>query len=430
MPAQSYALYLPSSYEGERPAPILYCFDPRSRGAFCVELFREAAERLGYIIASSNNSGSDGPIEPNLDAIDAIWVDTHARLAIDDRRTYATGFSGGGRVANLMGQGLGLAGVISVGAGFPPSAPPRAEIPFDFYALIGDRDFNYYELRALDRTLADLGLTYRIEIFDGPHRWCPEGLCGEALEWMELQAMRRGLAKRDQAFIAEMRGREISRAELLESEGRVLEAWSRYTAIERDFAPFGDVEAVSAERKRLQADPALKGQRREQARWDQRSQAYLDRLPAILETIGSSEGAPPSRDTLQRELQVQSLLARANSEKGGEQAASARRLLEMVFVQTAQAQVRPLLAAGNYSRAALALSIAVTIKPERANAWYNLGCAQAQAGRRQQALEALARAVDAGFDDLALLESDSDLATLRGEQAYIRLVERLDRSSD
>ena len=61
----------------------------------------------------------------NIAAMKALWKDTHERLAIDDTRVYATGFSGGARVANIMGQVLGLAGVIAVGGGYPPSSPPR-----------------------------------------------------------------------------------------------------------------------------------------------------------------------------------------------------------------------------------------------------------------------------------------------------------------
>ena len=109
---QSYALYLPPDYDGEQPRPILYCFDPRGRGRLCVDLFRSAAEERRWIVAASNNSRSDGPMEPNVVALKAIWKDTHARLAIDVGRAYATGFSGGSRVANLMAQVLGLPGVI------------------------------------------------------------------------------------------------------------------------------------------------------------------------------------------------------------------------------------------------------------------------------------------------------------------------------
>src|SRR5437588_8052054 len=47
--AQSYALYLPSNYNQARKWPVLYAFDPVARGRIPVELFREAAEKYGWI---------------------------------------------------------------------------------------------------------------------------------------------------------------------------------------------------------------------------------------------------------------------------------------------------------------------------------------------------------------------------------------------
>src|SRR5947208_4686999 len=81
-PAQSYALFLPpgSTTPGPRRWPILYLFDARARGAKSAALFAEAAARLGYILASSNETRSDGPLDPNVTAVRALWRDTHARL--------------------------------------------------------------------------------------------------------------------------------------------------------------------------------------------------------------------------------------------------------------------------------------------------------------------------------------------------------------
>src|SRR5262245_45691400 len=62
----SYALYLPSAYQPEKIWPVLFCFDARADGMLPAGLFQEAAEKYGYIIVSSNNSGSDDPSVPNL----------------------------------------------------------------------------------------------------------------------------------------------------------------------------------------------------------------------------------------------------------------------------------------------------------------------------------------------------------------------------
>ena len=84
-PDQSYALYLPSHYTPAKRWPIIYAFDPDARGSVPVELMKDAAERYGYIVLGSNNS-RNGSWKVESEAAQAMWDDTHARLAIDDRR--------------------------------------------------------------------------------------------------------------------------------------------------------------------------------------------------------------------------------------------------------------------------------------------------------------------------------------------------------
>ncbi len=90
-------------FAGARKWPVLILFDPRSRGKLAAELFRGAADEFGWILASSNNTMSDGPGEPNARAINAMIPDVMKRLPIDEKRIYAGGFSGGAVLAWTVG---------------------------------------------------------------------------------------------------------------------------------------------------------------------------------------------------------------------------------------------------------------------------------------------------------------------------------------
>ena len=203
-PSQTYALYLPTSYSPERKWPILYAFDPEARGKVPVELFREAAEKYGYIVAGSNNS-QNGPVQPEIDAADAMWRDTHERLSIDSRRVYMTGFSGGARMAitvALLCKDC-AAGVIAQGAGFPGRNVRAQDVHLDFFASVGDLDFNYPELVETEKKLDAQGIPNRLRRFSGSHQWAPPEVANEAIEWMELRAMAEGRCPRDEQFIAD-----------------------------------------------------------------------------------------------------------------------------------------------------------------------------------------------------------------------------------
>ena len=63
--------------------------------------------------------------------------------------------------------------------------------------------------------------------------------------------------------------------------------------------------------------------------------------------------------------------------------------------------------------------------PRDAEVWYNLGCSYALTGRKMEALSALARAVDLGFDDRGLMAEDIDLDSLRDDPQFRSLVTRV-----
>src|SRR6185436_972355 len=132
-----------------------------------------------------------------------ITTDVAERFSIDDRRTYATGFSGGARIALFFAARCNdcLAGVIASGAGFPSSITPDSSMHFSIFAAVGHDDFNFAEVKNLEEPLAKSRIPHRIETFAGRHDWLPSSLAVKAVEWMELQAIKGGRRDRNEPFI-------------------------------------------------------------------------------------------------------------------------------------------------------------------------------------------------------------------------------------
>jgi len=63
---QNYALYLPSYYSEDKKWPVVCAFDSHGKGLLPVELFKDEAEKYGYIILGSNNSKNGIPGLPHL----------------------------------------------------------------------------------------------------------------------------------------------------------------------------------------------------------------------------------------------------------------------------------------------------------------------------------------------------------------------------
>ncbi len=421
-PKHSYALYLPTRFTTAHAWPILYVFDPRRRGKLGAELFREAAERRGFIVASSNDTESDNKDAPNGEAINALWADTHGRLPIDPRRTYAAGFSGGARLACALGQALpgALAGVIAAGAGFAPDRPPGQGTKFGVFGTVGARDFNYYEMRQLDTQLAKLAVPHRIEVWEGEHAWPPVALAAQAVEWLDLQAMKRGVLAPDPALIEAYATRDRAVAGAHEAVGRNADAFLTWSRLAADLDGLRDVAEARACAERLRKPAEAELKRRDKL--DRRDIGLNQRASAILDTIRSGDLPPPLARVV-GDLQLAELKKQA--ELASYEGQSAQRRLAHTLAESSFYVPRELMSRREWRRAATCYQVAATIRPEEPYPQFGLARAYARLGSEREALAALARAIDNGFADRARIESDSDLAAIRNDPGYPLLLDRL-----
>jgi predicted esterase len=418
-PDQSYAVYAPSAAGAAKPSPVLYLLDARGRALLPIQRFREAADAFGWILVSSYNSRSDTAGDPNGPALAAMWNDSHTRLAIDPARTYFAGFSGGGRAAVGLASRSPkpVAGVIGCGAGFPDPDAPLAPLPFAYFGTVGDRDFNYGEMRLLDERLAAARATHRVAIFPGGHDWPPPEVAREALAWMELQALRSGARPADEEALASLYRADLAGAAALADAGRGPQAFRRYESIAADFRGLRDTAEADARVAALRADAPLQKALREEKRRDARDRDTLASLARKLGRAAAAEEVPPVA-RVASELQIASLKNRAARGESEEERLSAQRILSSLRVQTSFYLPRRFLDAGDPARAVLMLSVAAEIDPDAPSVYYDRAAAHARAGETGPALADLQRAVDRGFRDFDELGADPDFGRLRESEAF------------
>src|SRR4029450_10547964 len=99
-------------------------------------------------------------------------------FSIDPQRVYLAGMSGGARVATGIARANNnIAGVSASSAGYPDSQP-RASVPFAIFGTAGTEDFNYIEMRLLDRKLSS---PHFLAVFPGGHTLPPDDVAFDAL---------------------------------------------------------------------------------------------------------------------------------------------------------------------------------------------------------------------------------------------------------
>jgi predicted esterase len=423
-PEQTYALYLPSQYTPDRRWPVLFAFDPAARGRVPVELFREAAEKYGYIVAGSNNSRNDS-YPHSIEAADAMMRDASRRFSLDLRRMYLTGFSGGARVATLIALTCKdcVAGAFAHGAGFPPTREPTGKPTFVYFAAVGDLDFNYYELLELEQQLDAQGVPNRVRRYAGPHRWAPQEICMEAIEWFELMAMKLGRREKDSAFIEQQFALASQEVEKLEKAGDPHTLWLHLHWFASEFDGLADASSFAARAAAMKDSPAVReGAKRERAAVEEQRRI----VAPIADSIDALSADPVARAQIRLRLssQIDALLNQIKQNKDAVKGVilqRARTELSAVVTETGMQKLRE----KDVPLAIVLFEVSAELSPDAPFPFLLLARAHAQSGRKKETLRALQRALDRSFsrDSLAAyLRNNAEFAAFRDLPEFQQLL--------
>jgi dienelactone hydrolase len=429
---QSYALYLPTHYTPSRKWPLLFAFDPRARGDLPVECFQQAAEKYGYIVAGSNNS-RNGPMAASSLAAQSVISDLSERFNLNEDRLYLTGFSGGGRAACSIGFSLKnqAAGVIGCGAGFPEDSPPSANTLFPYCGAIGAEDFNWIEMKILNRQLDAKGIPHQILHFEGGHNWPPPEIAVEAIEWMELQGMKTGRRPQDRELIQVLFQKSVSKAEALESAGSFSEALENFSHLAATFKGLMGVSEIETKITQLRQSKTVQNQVKKNLELEEYELREMSKIRGVLVRLSSMLDPMLSEEDESQEAslgkQISLLKLAIKNEKNLLLKQQSRRLLEYISM-TAYYSAEPLLTRQEYSLALPYLQIQALVHPESAGVHFRIARVYALSGNKKKALTALKIAVEKGFSDAPLLENEKAFDPVREEPRFKEIVEAVKKN--
>jgi tetratricopeptide (TPR) repeat protein len=323
-----------------------------------------------------------------------------------------------GSVAGIVGAGAAVPGGRSwIRANIGKSSPV-------LFGTIGTLDPNYEELRAFDAELDSIGTPHHIERFDGGHQWPPADLSARAVEWLDLQAMRRGLKLRSQPWIDSLYAAWLARAARVDSTGDAPAAARAYRLVRGDFDGLTDVSAASARASALERDARVR-----RAVAAENAVAERDRRlgEALITFVSEMKRAPspPSIDQARKRLELDMLRRESARTDDSVSAIAARRAIERVFTHMSFYAPRDFFGDRRYAHAALVLQVARLIRPDDGGACFWLARALAQTGDKPKALEALECAGASKQVSAAAVEGDELLEPLRAEPRYQAVLRRL-----
>ncbi len=423
--AHKYALYLPLQYDSKISWPVIMIFDPGARGKLGVETFKNAAEKYGYILVCSYNS-KNGPLNNNFTAANYLLSDINERFTLDKKRIYAAGFSGGSRFAlALASSNKIIAGVIGCGAGFPSDKNlyPDTSSSFVYFGVAGNRDMNFSEMYELDSYLKKTGIVAFLQTFDGSHQWPPAEIIMDAVEWIELQAMKKTLIPVNSSFISSQSNKMMNRIVNNISNGDLYNA-SRF--LDYGIRDFSDQPNITDFTKLNLEVRQSKEYRKAQNEWDRtiaREKSQVETYISSLENIIKSGEVSDSTLNWWRN----SIIRLQNTVTSGNQVNSqmSSRILNFISILCSE-QGLSFFHLGKNDLSGFLFEICTLSDPKNMNNFYNLARALASVNKRNNAIDALTKAVQLGFNIKELIEKEPAFDSIKDDERFKALLKKLE----
>tara|TARA_R110000868_G_scaffold2277_6_gene17017 strand:+ start:5222 stop:6634 length:1413 start_codon:yes stop_codon:yes gene_type:complete len=257
--SESFSLYLPSSFELDKNWPILFVFDMAGRGKQTIRMFKEAAEKQGYILASSNNVNDTLTTSQNILITGRMFSHIITLLPIQKDRTYSAGFDSGARFASVLPIFVkGIAGVISSGAGYPNMEILDSNNIFQFIGIVGKEDYAYPEMLIGKSVLGRLKFPNHLLVFNGGHEWPNTQYLEKALEIFNLSAMAKGKIEKDEAYINSAYTKNLEQINGLIRSNNLIEADNLLEEVMSVYRVFKDADSLKRIKRELNKDKVFK----------------------------------------------------------------------------------------------------------------------------------------------------------------------------
>ncbi|MEO9512858.1 MAG: hypothetical protein ABJN84_16410 [Flavobacteriaceae bacterium] len=255
---ETFALYLPKSFNPDSLSSIIFIFDPAARGARGIKPFIPAAEKYGHLVICSNNS-RNGRYDRNFNIANRLFSHTFNNFLIKQNEMYLSGFSGGSRLASAIATLTNrFAGVVGCGAGFSNVREHKPSVQkYAYVGLCGDRDMNYKEMLGDKDFLSLLKFNSTLITYEDDHSWPPPKQILRAFDWLALQQLKKS-SPIDTLDIFNLYRSDYKKIKEFETDGELLYASEQYDRVLKSYQGLIKMDSLRKQQKELLTSKAHK----------------------------------------------------------------------------------------------------------------------------------------------------------------------------
>ena len=406
-----YSAYFPVGYATGVSFPVLILFDPHGAPDVPLNKYKELADRYNFILIGSHESKNGNGARETSDIISALASQARALPKADTSLIYCGGFSGGGRVAGMMGLSpLRLQGIVTSGAGLPGGswfgAPPNVVV-----SIGGTSDMNLHEVKSFNTQKKELMSRYFRLYFDGGHAWPPVAEMEFAFITFRRMAIKDKLAEKDEDFIKKSQNwleeycsgisDPLLKSEVLYNIIRISEGITAISGFEKEYATLKASQEYQAAKK-----------------YDQQLDQEEEKTKVKLYNEIFMKDTSWWRATSTQLLDTSGFIRDRNK------IAMIHRIQGHLSLGIYSTLIRTI-AAMRVDQGVYLATLYRMIDPMNTEAWYLSAEVAMQMGLSSEAVKYLEKAVSIGFNDVERCRKDPYFASLQSENSFQSILSKM-----
>jgi hypothetical protein len=262
---ETYSLYLPSAFEVTKSWPVIFVFDLVGKSKASVSMLMSAAEKEGYILASSNNVSDSLSISENVLVANRMFNAVINTVPIAINRTYTAGFENGAMFASILPTFIKeVKGVVSIGAPIGNVEILNSKQTFQFVGIVSRSDYSLTSMLETREILNKLKFPNELLVFDNERVLPDTNIIANAFRMLTLTSMAKGDVQRDDSLIAASYDMFMGQANSFVTDEKPMLATYLLSDMERLFNPFLDLDSLKTSKKILRRSSTFKRANRSQ----------------------------------------------------------------------------------------------------------------------------------------------------------------------
>lgn len=243
----NYSAYFPKKFDGKTSLPVLFLLDPHAEGYTPVSMYQSLADKYNYLLIGSNNSQNGMPMSDFNQYFISLIKEVENRYPIAKNAMFSGGFSGGAKMAIFCAEQFPeIIGAVACGASI--SKPIDSEPNYYFAGIVGNKDFNYLEMRQSFAMFDRYGFDYTATIFEGKHQWAPLNAFETAFIGFDIYQMKRKNKPTNKENIEIIRKNMHDSVNIYINEHKILDA---YEMLQQEKRWFYGLEPIAEVQKQI-----------------------------------------------------------------------------------------------------------------------------------------------------------------------------------